>query len=565
VKIAELFISLGFKIEGREDFEAVARGLSEAASDAARLASNVDAAMARLRATSESAKVVGESTGKIIKHTDAANASVTNLGTAATQTSEALQNLSQQAAAVPPPMNKAQQAATNTNVVVAQTGVTMGRTTGTIKSAASAVSKLALLVNGINFALLATVNAAGRAGMGLRNFALNTGLSTDELQRWRHAGAVFGITAEGIQSAIEGLNETRAQFKLGEPQNVGAWQLLGVNPTQDPFEVVRKLRARLSSGALDAGVARNLLGRIGLEGLMPILRSTEAEFERWSKSFIVSPKQIDQLARFNAAWNSLKLSVTSAAEQLSVVLAPVLVRIARIAEGATERVARFARWLDSGSAAANITKHVLEGLLVVVLALGVGIAGLASALGLASAVISTASLAMAVLNPALLLGATAAVALVAGLAGLALLFDDFSTAAQGGKSYFDWSDGILFTVENVNKLAAAITFVIDKVTALNKAWHASPLGKAFDRVAAQQEAIRSQPTDDRFFWQIPSTQVSPAALTPSTTTNTSVRQEVNVDMKIDGARDPQAVARHAARSLNDEISAAYRSAPVPAR
>ena len=101
-------------------------------------------------------------------------------------------------------------------------------------SVAGASVKGAIAVNAVNVALLAMIDTSIRAGQALRNFSLSTGLSTDDLQFWQHAAIVAGLTAEDMTAAIKGLQAARASFDLGDPQNVGVWQLL---PASRPCKI----------------------------------------------------------------------------------------------------------------------------------------------------------------------------------------------------------------------------------------------------------------------------------------------------------------------------------------
>ncbi len=153
--------------------------------------------------------------------------------------------------------------------------------------AARSARRMTLGVNAINAAMLLMMDTAARAGQVLQNFAISTGLSTEELQMWQHTAAGAGISVDEVTKSISALQSQRAEFALGNPQAVGAWSLLGVSPLQDPFKVLQDLRVQIQKFP-DAGIARKLLGDVGLEGLMPILRGTNEEFERWNRNFIVT-------------------------------------------------------------------------------------------------------------------------------------------------------------------------------------------------------------------------------------------------------------------------------------
>lgn len=404
-----------------------------------------------------------------------------------------------------------------------------------LDSAASKATKLTLGINAVNLAFLAMVNSAMRGAQALQNFALSTGLSTDELQQWQRLAAVNGVAAEDLASAVKALQTARSQFALGQPQNVGAWSILGVDPREDPFKVLRALRKRIS-GVQDVGVARNLLGQVGLESLLPLLRGSNEEFEKWSKNFVVNQRQIAQLTRLNAAWQSLKASIASVRTQFAVAFAPALVLVAKALEKVAELLARFTQWLDRGGFLAGAVRFALSALAIGLLALGAALAVITAALGalsLAGSLINLAAL-FAGLGPILL----TLTAIGAVLAGLAILIEDIWVSLSGG-------DGQLAAI---GKWIAGFESIEAAITKLWSAWD-----KFMASVKIGQSAF------EWLFSHLPdwALGVGPASEPGAKTTNQ------NVSIKVDGAKDPRETGREIYRSLKDLNRAALDQAPVP--
>ncbi len=426
---------------------------------------------------------------------------------------------------------------------------------GIQKSTVHAI-KLTVAVNAVNWALLAMLETAGRAGMGLRNFARETGLSTDSLQMWQHSAVRQGIAADVLTQKIKLLQDTRAQFALGEPENVGAWSMLGVDPRQDPFKVIEQLRARVRNVG-DIGVARNLLGRIGMEELLPLLRSSNEEFAKWHKNFVLTGQQTARLARLNSAWESLKLSLVAVKNQFAAALAPGMERLARLFEFLAARVAAFTGWLDRGGTAATIVRTILQLLAVGMLALGTALVFVTTTLG-------ALRIALFLLSPAIwsVLGAFAPFALVLGLtagalAALVLLIDDFMTAAAGGKSFGNWNTGILLTVDNVNKLAAAIEWVL---TLNERMFKAMP--EWYQKMAINHQTVMGNINSDQY-WKDRIAEKAGRANLPAVAGTTQNHTEIKV--QVDGSSNPRETAREVGRELREQFRAATAQAPAPSQ
>ncbi len=397
--------------------------------------------------------------------------------------------------------------------------------------------KLTIGVDLLNLGLLALLETATKMAVGFKNFALQTGLSTEELQRWQHIAAVNNVTAEELTSTVKSLQDTRAAFALGEPQAVGAWSLLGIDPTQDPFKVLEQLRARLR-GFADTGIARNIAGKVGIsDNVFQMLVASNEEFEKWNRQFEVTREQTDKLRRLDNAWRDLRFEISAVKAQFASALAPVLTAVTKALAFAGQAVAAFTNWLTSHNLAATVTRTILAVLAVVLVAVGIAVTTLTAALAGLLAI-------MALLSPALIAVATATApviatvaALAAAISGLILLFDDYWTAVHGGKSAFDWTASIAM----VNAMAIALARVADtweKLIQLRTNAITGVLGGLADLASGP---ARSHGAGGNW-----------------TQTN-------NVEVHVSGADSPETTGNMVAKTLRQEISDAAYQAPVPNR
>lgn len=402
-------------------------------------------------------------------------------------------------------------------------------------SVAGASVKGAIAVNAMNVAFYAMIDTSIKAGQALRNFTLSTGLSSEDLQYWQHAAIVAGLSAEDMTNAIKGLQSARAGFDIGNPQNVGIWRLLGVTPLQDPFKVITDLRARLNSGALNMGIARNLLGQVGLESLLPLLRVTNNEFEKWSKNFLITERQTAVLARLNAAWQDLRTSIISVKTQFSATFAPALATVAKGFAWLAEKIAVVVRWLQDGGPIATALRWGLIALAAGLGILGVALLAIAGAAGLAAGAIALLEV---VLSPAIpIIAAISAIVLVAAasIAALILLVDDMWQAFTGGKSVLaDLGDKIF---------GPFFQWLFDK-------WDLV-IAKGKAAIAFLKNPFGGGLTDN--------------AVIPSTAgaSSSTVHQENNITIPVNGAQDPRATGREVWSTLRSQIATAAYQAPAP--
>lgn len=440
-------------------------------------------------------------------------------------------------------------------------GEPLERTERQMESAAIKAGKLALVVNAVNVAMIAMVESATRAAVSLRLWEQTTGGSTDELQRWGNAARIVGLQANELKGAIESLQDARNAFALGEPQNVGAWSILGVDPTQDPFAVLKALRARLAA-TKDANLMRGLLGKVGMAGVMPLLQAPADDFAKLERT-ILSRNQIDRLVELNREWQRLVVNLGALKNQISAGLAPALGMLASALGVVAHWLTIVTNYLSSGTTGAAVARFVLGALAIAFLAVGAAIAFVAAGLAGLAALLALAS-------PALLAVAAAAapVLVVLGVIGaaiamLVLLLDDFWTAADGGEHVFDWSLS-LKAVDLMAKGLEKLLWLWDKLVAGFKAgqrgfefllggadgkgWAWGPFGQAWAQDPAQAAAQNKGSA-----WFAPKTGGASG----------SWAQENKIEINVDGSRSPEDTANAVNRTIKRELENAGYQMPVP--
>lgn len=419
--------------------------------------------------------------------------------------------------------------------------------------AAVNAGKLTIAVNAVNWAMLAMVDSAMKVAVSLRLFEQTTGGSTDDLQQWGQAAKVAGISAESLKTAVMSLNDARNAFAMGEPQNVGAWSVLGIDPREDPFKVLEHLRARLGEFK-DKNLMRGLLGKVGMEGIMPVLQMPADEFKAFRKNLVVSPTEIDRLVRLNREWQKLQIALAAAKNQLAAALAPSLERFAKILKWVVEGIVSFTEWLNSSSDGAIAARFTLGLLAVALLGIGAGLASITAGMGLLVA-------SFRLLSPTLIaVGAAAApfLALLTAVIGGIVLFhemmDDLVTFAQGGESLFDWSA----TVAGINLVGDAFDWVCDRVQWLIDhnpfaGFGGLPTGIK-SLLKGSEGGLASNQFTNGFGSLLNGVE---GALPKLGGAGGKWSQENNVTVMIDGSRSPEATASAVGSTVGDELTEAF--------
>jgi hypothetical protein len=408
----------------------------------------------------------------------------------------------------------------------------------------------------VNVAMLALLATGTRVAIGMKNFRLQTGLSTDELQQWNHEAEVNDVTAQELTATIEGLQDARASFALGEPKDVGAWALLGVDPREDPFEVLDKLRTKLRD-VQDVGVARNLAARVGISAnVFQMLRSANDEFSKWRKQFEVTKQQEDRLIRLNRAWKDLRYSLQAVQVQFAAALAPAIEVLVKVLSWATKKVAEFNAWLNSSAMVGKVFRFIIGGLAVAFLLLGAAAAVITAALAALSAVMVLLSPAIAALLPLLAEAAVFLGLLLAVIVAVVLAVDDMWEAFSGGKSVLrDVGERIgewLAKFETIREIVLLIDEVFTKLMKFGSGKFETVFRGVLERDDKSWEAYNAERHGPGWF----------APRSPMTSAP-SVNQNVKVDVAIDGAQSPEATGKAVGRSIREELDAAAYQMPVP--
>ncbi len=391
--------------------------------------------------------------------------------------------------------------------------------------------KLLAVTTGLNAAFYTMIRTAVDAGVALQRFALTTGLPVDQLQQFQLAAARGNVQASQLAIAIGAIQKARAQIAFGNAEAAAPWMLLGIDPRQDPFKVLEQLRQQVLK--LDPAIARQKLGEMGFsEDVLFLLRQPGFGRGALDRRLTISDEESKRLAALGGAWKELLFLFGQAGARFASQFAEPLAAVLKQLSQGLLLIGRFVDWLDRGSAGATAFKYG-------VLALVTVLTGLNLALGL------------------LILGPAGAIVALLGImaalfGGLVLLIQDFWVAARGGKSAFDWNDGLILTIKNVDRLARAIEWFITKwdAAAAKIRAGAGAFGWAADILGAATPG-GAGPLVGRIAGAIAG--------------DTNANQTNHINVNVQGGNDPHNTGREVGRGAARQISDAFGQMPLPSR
>lgn len=315
---------------------------------------------------------------------------------------------------------------------------------------AKGAAALFALVTGSN-ALDKLIREAAEANVQLDNLSRNIGMSRNQLQAWGGMAEMAGGSAEGMKGSLAGLSMGITRLTtMGDTSMVPFFNAFGVallnadGKARDLDSIMLDLSDRFSK--MDRVQAYNLAKSMGLDdGTINTLMLGRAEMEKMlemqrnlyrsgEKEIAVSRELTRSRAYLNQQWDALK-------NMLADALAPHLLRLVKL-------VSSFADYLMRNE---NTMKHVFEGVAFV---LGVV---------LIPVLWSAVTALYAFIAPF----ALAAAAVAALGAAFVLLYDDYKTWAEGGKSLFDWGTftGYIKTSKvSVDSLTKGFTYLLTGYT-----------------------------------------------------------------------------------------------------
>jgi hypothetical protein len=392
------------------------------------------------------------------------------------------------------------------------------------KEMESWAARSAVKVDVLAASLLYVIDVAMKGAAALERLTLVSGIAPNILQGLQGMGARAGVSPEEMGRFILSMQNAARQMMY---TGAGAmqWQMLSsilhipVGPGQDPVRLLDNLHRGLMTLSEDqVANARFWAEGAGIpESIFAAARNPEFKATDWQATFDVIQKNLPAMNALNSAWANLKTGVSSSTGALVSEFTPALLVLANALTTVARWLSEFVQWLDRGSTSAKVVKF-----LIVDVAAGIGVAALALS-GFAAAM-GVATIASGVLNVALLplLGTMAAIAAASAVFIGAMMLANYLKPDSK------------YPVVGLSKSLTARGYVVPPVTGYNGVvTAASALGAGVH-------------------FPLPSS--------PSTSSNTTVHQQVEIAVQAAAGRENVAAQAIKDILLNYSNQAAYGAA-----
>ncbi|MCK5611972.1 hypothetical protein KAR91_59430 [Candidatus Pacearchaeota archaeon] len=194
---------------------------------------------------------------------------------------------------------------------------------------------VAAAISAATLAVVKFSDASVRYAVTLKNFAIQTGLSIDALERWRFVAEQNDVSGEELINTIKGIQRAQAEIKLGAG-NIRPWQLLGINPNDNPFTILEKIRGSIKN--LDPALAASVLGQLGIgQNFLNILKASNLEFDKLNEKFLLTKQERQDLIALNRVFKDVIFSLRGLRNRLFSINAGPLTKVAK----AVKNVASF--------------------------------------------------------------------------------------------------------------------------------------------------------------------------------------------------------------------------------
>lgn len=263
----------------------------------------------------------------------------------------------------------------------------------------------------------------------LGQLAVESGVSTEEIQKLGFAASVSGSSANALQSSISNLSS-----KIGEAAQKGSEEFsrLGISvrksngEVKNSSEIMDELRQRFRTLNLSMQEQRKFTDALGIDkSLLQLLNKSSSEINKLKNRAaalgLVTAKQTAKIIEFNDSLTTLKFGTSALQKQFAIALAPEIKNLADnftnllitnkdlISNGITKMIKVIGDIVTSISNFADLIFDLIE-----------------STIGWKNAFLGVSSIMAAALTPfqLIMLAITAAI----------LIIDDLIVAFQGGKS-----------------------------------------------------------------------------------------------------------------------------------
>jgi hypothetical protein len=213
-----------------------------------------------------------------------------------------------------------------------------------IKSADRSFHHFKSIIIGAYGALTAVSVLTSKIALNLTRFELNTGLSSQQLQRWQQQAALSGVSADEVSQSVQQLQQSMAEIRVGGG-DVTPFARLGLSINeQDPFAVLNELSKRLKE--MPAAFGTTFAKQLGLsDNMIAFLREMHSNAPS-DRSLLLTPGEVRRMKDFNVYFNRVWDNIQRMVQKIGVVGSPLAKGVLGGTEKLVKDIYRFAQFID---------------------------------------------------------------------------------------------------------------------------------------------------------------------------------------------------------------------------
>lgn len=305
---------------------------------------------------------------------------------------------------------------------------------------------LSMVAGAIDVALAGLTVKAGQTADDLNTMAKVTGISTDELQKYKLSADLLDVSVETIAKSQTKMKKSMYSAQQGSENMAEAFNTLGVSivdsngnlrDQSEVFEESIKALGQMSNETERDALAMQIFGKSATE-LNPLIEDNGETFQKVADIFsqngldIVDQETIDRANQFNDALDTIKMTgmatLSTVGMQLAGYLAPAMEKVADV-------IGKIMGWLSQLDPAVLTVIGAIAGVVAVLSPLLIGIGKVA--MGISSIMTLASTLAP------ILAGASATILPIIGvIAGLiaigVVLYKNWDTIKEYAGIVADW-------------------------------------------------------------------------------------------------------------------------------
>lgn len=347
---------------------------------------------------------------------------------------------------------------------------------------------LSMVAGAVDVALAGLTVKAGQTADDLNTMAKVTGISTDELQKYKLSADLLDVSVETIAKSQTKMKKSMLSAQQGSKNVAEAFNTLGVSIVDsnghlrdqgEVFEESIKALGSMENETERDALSMQIFGKSASE-LNPLIEDNGETFKKVADVFkqndleIVDQETIDKANQFNDALDTIKMTgmatLSTVGMQLAGYLAPAMEKVADV-------IGKIMGWLSQLDPAVLTIIGIIAGVVAVLSPLLIGVGKIAMAISSIMTLISTLGPAIAGFSAGALLPI---IGIIAGVIAIGvLLYKNWDTIKEKALELKDWvvekwtalKDGVVNAVNNLkekvlfywNALKLGLTIIIEAI------------------------------------------------------------------------------------------------------